>query len=529
MGNQKSKKQLQEFSDNRSNLKLINSLDISQKKSIFQSKYKNNDSNSNKMIINDININNIKHSLNKNKNEILKNLSPRRRNKITEKKNIFEKKLKMVNLKLKKSIKYEDISKNNFNDISSRRSNVSENSSLLLLNPKKIIIKRANSLFDKIKNEKFNHQFNLLEYNKIKKIQNPKKTSITEKNFIQTINNINPSYNLPQLTEKASLKTLKDTFTEDIASDSTKNTKNINDNDYKEKDINKINKEDLLIDKIKGLFIKKPKNFRYIGFKINNLKNGFGIILWEDNHELIGTFIDNKINNYCRFSDKNTNSKFEGYYINNKPNGFGIFKSTKKGTIIQGEWKNDKINGIGIQIWNDSSIYYGEFKDQYKNGIGTYKWDNGTIYKGEFINNKIQGMGIFIYGDGKYYEGEVYDGELNGFGFFSWSVGKKYIGYYKEGKKDGFGIFVNGIKKLYLNCLITFWTKGKINGPFIRIHNKKVFYGVYRSGIKIKDLQTGMMCLPYLDKKNKSYWNLFNMNTNQLIKNIYNMLIDNIK
>ena len=82
---------------------------------------------------------------------------------------------------------------------------------------------------------------------------------------------------------------------------------------------------------------------------------------------------------------------------------------------------------------------------------------------------------------------------------------------------------------MYLNCLITFWTKGKINGPFIRIHNKKVFYGVYRSGIKIKDLQTGMMCLPYLDKKNKSYWNLFNMNTNQLIKNIYNMLIDNIK
>ena len=119
----------------------------------------------------------------------------------------------------------------------------------------------------KLKKKNLNINFHLLEYNKNKKIQNQKKTSITEKNFIQTIYNINPSYNLPQLTEKASLKTLKDTFTEDITSDSTKNTKNINDNDYKEKDINKINIEDLSIDKIKGLFIKKPKNFRYIGLK----------------------------------------------------------------------------------------------------------------------------------------------------------------------------------------------------------------------------------------------------------------------
>ena len=37
------------------------------------------------------------------------------------------------------------------------------------------------------------------------------------------------------------------------------------------------------------------------------------------------------------------------------------------------------------------------------------------------------------------------------------------------------------------------------------------------------------MCLTYLDKKNKTYWNLFNMNSNQIIKYIYNMLIDKIK
>ena len=528
MGNQKSKKKSQEYSENRSNLKLINYLDTSQRKSIFQTKYKNNDSNSNKIIINDINIINKKNSINKNKNEILQHLSPKRKKKLSEKKNVFEKSLKIVNLKPKKIIKVEAISKNTYNEISSRRSNVSENSSLLLLNPNQLIIKRANSLFNTNKKEKYKHQFSLFEYNKNNNIQNSKKTS-TEKYLKEVIYNINPSYNLPQLTEKATLKTLKDTFSEDITSDSTKNTKNINDNYYKEKDINIKNIEDISIDKIKGLFIKKPKNFRYIGLKINNIKNGFGIILWEDNHELIGTFIDNKVNNYCRFSDNNSNSKYEGYYINNKPNGFGIFQSTKKGTRIQGEWKNDKINGIGIQIWNDSSLYYGEFKDQLKNGIGTYKWENGTIYKGEFKNNKIQGMGIFIYENGNYYEGEVYDGELNGFGFFSWNNDKKYIGYYKDGKKDGFGIFINGIKKFYLNCLITFWSKGKIHGPFIKINNNKAFYGVYRSGIKIKDLQSGVMCLTYLDRKKKTYWNLFNMNTNQLIKYIYNLLIDKIK
>ena len=521
MGNQKSKKQTLELSDNHSNLKLINYLDGSQKRNIFQTKSRNNDINSNKMILNDINIKN------SNKNELFKNLSQKKRKKISDKKTKFEKNLKIINFKITK--KFEDISKNYYNEISSRRSNISENSSLLLLNPKKIIIKRSNSLFEKIKKEKFKHQFSLLENKKIKKIQSPKKTSIKEKNFIETIYNLSPSYNLPQLTEKATLKSLKDTFTEDMTSDSTKNSKNRNINEHKVNDINQIQINDISIDKIRGLFIKKPKKFRYIGLKINHIKNGFGIILWEDNHKLIGNFIDNKINNYCRFSDNNTNSKFEGFYINNKPNGFGIFNSIKKGTIIQGEWKNEKINGIGIQIWNDSSMYYGEFNDHYKNGIGTYKWDNGTIYKGEFKNNKIQGIGIFIYNDGKYYEGEVNDGELNGFGFFSWNNEKKYIGYYKEGKKDGFGIFVNGVKKFYLNCLITFWSKGKINGPYIRIHNNQAFYGVYRSGIKIKDLQSGVMCLTYLDRKKKTYWNLFNMNTNQLIKYIYNLLIDKIK
>ena len=256
MGNQKSKKQTLELSDNHSNLKLINYLDGSQKRNIFQSKSRNNDINSNKMILNDINIKN------SNKNELFKNLSQKKRKKISDKKTKFEKNLKIINFKITK--KFEDISKNYYNEISSRRSNISENSSLLLLNPKKIIIKRSNSLFEKIKKEKFKHQFSLLENKKIKKIQSPKKTSIKEKNFIETIYNLSPSYNLPQLTEKATLKSLKDTFTEDMTSDSTKNSKNRNINEHKVNDINQIQINDISIDKIRGLFIKKPKKFRYM-------------------------------------------------------------------------------------------------------------------------------------------------------------------------------------------------------------------------------------------------------------------------
>ena len=444
--------------------------------------------------------------------------SPKEKNSIKFSENELQKDLESIHIKLKNSIKNEEIiSKVKYTEVNiSLRSNVSENSSMNLLNQNNI--NRAYSFLNKMNKEKYKKIFSFENQSKL----NKKIVTYSESNFIKSLYDIGPSYNLPQLTKKASLQTFKDIFIKHLKSGITKNSKNIDEDEDEEIYEIEDDNENHSIERIRGLFIKKPKNFKYIGFKINNIKTNFGIVLWEDHHKLIGNFSNNKIDNFCRFSN-NKNSKFEGHYINNKPNGYGIFTSSKNKTVIEGEWKNDEINGIGIQMWNDSSIFFGEFNKQKKNGIGTYKWDDGTLYKGQFNNNNIEGYGIFNYYDGKSYEGELSNGDLNGFGIFTWNNGKKYLGFYKDGYKEGFGIYLNSLNK-YLNCIIGFWFKGKINGPCIIIKRNIIFYKLFKYGIIIKEFKSGVMCLKFLNKGNKQYWNLFNMSSNRLISLIKNLV-----
>ena len=526
MGNQKSKKKV-DFTVSYSNQQIIKNLNAPSKilkysKSLREKTKEIKLNNKNSEIEEKIIIGN------KN-NETQRIITNRKiRKKVLIRRSLLRKNIKPINIKENKEQKFKKgdiinlkINENNNLSVRSNISNSSENSSISLLNPKKIIINKSNSIIEKVDKEKYRYKFSLLENNEnnnVVKTKNKKSIVIGKKYSCQTLYNLPSSYNLPQLTEN---QKLKESFIEDITSNSTKNTNN----NIINKQLEEENFDDLSIDKIRGLFIKKPKNFKFIGTKVNNLKTNFGIIKWEDNYKLIGIFSENKINNFCKFSDCNSNSHFSGFYINNKPNGYGIFKSTKKSMVLEGEWENDKINGIGIQIWSDSSIYYGEFKEHKKNGIGTYKWDDGTIYYGQFNNDIIEGYGIFVYNDGKNYEGEVFNNDLNGFGIFSWNNKKKYFGFYQNGKKDGFGIYLNDF--FILNCIIGFWNKGKINGPFIKIKNNICYYGLFRSGIKIKSFKSGIMCLKFIENKYKKYWNLFNMNSNQLIHFIYNLIMNN--
>ena len=132
-------------------------------------------------------------------------------------------------------------------------------------------------------------------------------------------------------------------------------------------------------------------------------------------------------------------------------------------------------------------------------------------------------MVFFNYYDGKSYEGELSNGDLNGFGIFTWNNGKKYFRFYKDGYKEGFGIYLNSFNK-YLNCIIGFWFKGKINGPCIIIKRNIIFYKLLKYGIIIKEFKSGVMFLKFLNKGNKKYWNLFNMSSNRLISLIKNLV-----
>ena len=260
-------------------------------------------------------------------------------------------------------------------------------------------------------------------------------------------------------------------------------------------------------DEMKGYFLLKKKKFEHKGktkiieeslspnissnnnnlnntndksnIKSSVIKEGFGIITWEDKTQIYSIFVNNKIDGISKYIDPINKITFEGEYFHNKPRGFGIYTSIN-GTKFQGNWKNNILNGIGIEINKDGTFYQGEFKNNKKHGLGLYRWNDGTIYRGEWENNEMTGFSVISYKDEKIYTGQVLKGLMNGYGEFSWKNGKKYFGFYKNNFKEGFGIYVYDLKPFL--AYIGFWKEGKMDGIGIVIKGKKVKYGLWKKG-----------------------------------------------
>ena len=267
-----------------------------------------------------------------------------------------------------------------------------------------------------------------------------------------------------------------------------------------------------------GYFLlKKGKSLKYKGEKDKSThqKNGFGIIEWDDKSKLIGNFINDKIEEICKFYNKENEGIFIGEYKENFPNGYGYYETIN--LMIEGFWKKNLLNGIGIEIKLNEIYYEGEFKNNEKNGIGLLKWNDGTIYKGEFKNNKMIGNGIILYNDGKIYSGEILNGNLNGIGLFKWNNGYIYFGNYIKNVKNGFGIFI--WRKKPLIAFVGFWENGKQNGVGVKINDNIFKYGVWKNGKKeiwINFSDIGK----YFNQDEEKYEKLFGNNIINFINNL---------
>ena len=231
-----------------------------------------------------------------------------------------------------------------------------------------------------------------------------------------------------------------------------------------------------------GYFLKKTNKKFNIKIDscniIDNKKNGFGIVTWEDNSKLYGEFKENKLYGICKFYNSQNNCIFKGEYENNIPYGYGIYEMMNGS--YEGIWVRNNLIGIGIEIWNDQTFFQGEYSKSKRNGIGLYRWPDGTIYQGQWVNNQMQGYGTIIYSDDRIYSGEVYNGLMHGVGIFSWRNGYKYIGNYYKDLKSGFGTFIWSNKPLL--AFVGFWQKGKQNGVGASINGSAVKYGFWKDG-----------------------------------------------
>ena len=194
------------------------------------------------------------------------------------------------------------------------------------------------------------------------------------------------------------------------------------------------------------------ENGTYIGDLMDDKKNGFGVML--SNNEVI----------------------YIGHWENDAMNGKGYFRNCFYDIYQEGEFKNDELINGERGNWGNF-IYKGDF---YKNDIyeGVYKYfdfleytgtlkgkylygkmkiKNGIEYEGKFENiladqedydilfNK-EGEGKIIYSNGDIYEGKWANFRKNGKGKIITEDGKIYECEWKEDKEitNGIIIFENG-------------------------------------------------------------------------------------
>ena len=219
-------------------------------------------------------------------------------------------------------------------------------------------------------------------------------------------------------------------------------------------------------------------NYKYIGNKINNVKEGFGIKKDQDGTKFSGIFHYNLANGFGKYIYSNEDI-YRGELYKDKLQGYGIYNSINYGCIYEGYWIDDKQNFYGIEKWSKGQNYIGEYFYGKKNGIGIYTWNDNSKYYGEWYNNFINGYGIYMIKNKKKYMGEFVMNNIEGFGdmiYFDKNV--RYSGFWENNKKEGFGIQINYDKNI---IYIGFWKNNKKEGCGKIMNEKSEKYGYWKN------------------------------------------------
>jgi hypothetical protein len=253
-------------------------------------------------------------------------------------------------------------------------------------------------------------------------------------------------------------------------------------------------------------------NLTYIGGYTTVIKEGFGILRWENNCEFKGNFHNGVPSGWGIYYNSKI-GKYNGEYEDNKRNGYGIFRHISN-SIYEGNWVNEKQGGIGIEKWEDGSLYQGEFINGEKCGTGIYFFPDGNIYLGEWRQNKMNGYGIYTYDKkNKLYMGEWLNGARNGYGeVYSNHDHNYFFGFFRNNLQNGFFMLYNIKSK---KIIVGFYTNGKVDEIvkyFRRKEEGKLL--IVKNGKKIKEIENEEKIEKYL--KNKEH---FGKNS-QFMKNI---------
>jgi len=270
---------------------------------------------------------------------------------------------------------------------------------------------------------------------------------IDEINLSNQKNNNNTS-----LRTGANLSSSKKKINYDITSN---NFDTLNENSTKDSSNTEINKFN------SNLYYIKISNdtSTFSGYinKLNNKKNSFGILNYNDGDKYIGQFENDNFNGYGKYSTKK--SCYMGEFVNNQIEGFGIEKWNDSDSYYIGNYIQQIKKGYGIFVLNNNLSYEGEFNDNNFNGYGTLIINKDILVKGFFTNNYIDKYNVFYE---NIHENKIYEGEISDIFEF-----------------EGFGILKDNNNNIYIG----FWNNNELNGEGIIFNNKKIIQqGIFNNG-----------------------------------------------
>jgi hypothetical protein len=160
-------------------------------------------------------------------------------------------------------------------------------------------------------------------------------------------------------------------------------------NFFHKKSVDLMNLSLISDDKVKINVNDENQIASFLGNKVNDSKEGFGIEIWKDGSKFKGYFKNNKVNGWGFYSHSDGDI-FTGQFMNDQAEGFGIFRNPTGANYV-GFWMDNNQHGFGTEVMTDRSTYIGEYTKGRKNGYGCFNWADGSKYQGYWVNNRING------------------------------------------------------------------------------------------------------------------------------------------
>lgn len=230
----------------------------------------------------------------------------------------------------------------------------------------------------------------------------------------------------------------------------------------------------------------KTEKYKFIGYTLNNLRDGFGVCYYANGAIHIGEFKRGKKFGYGKTIFAN-GEVILGELKNNYYDGFCELSNLKENIFVLGECKKGKyLNEIVIQK-DKKSIEGIDITNLSNKTLCRINYSPINYFIGEIdcTDPKLEtGFGIIVHKKSYVYMGHFKNGKFNGYGEFYKSNGSKYFGNYNNHLKQNLGFYFNKEFMGFGN-----FSNNLKHGPFYLVRKNAIRVELYFLGLSSKIIE----------------------------------------